>query len=131
MITHGLYHLISTKRSAAGAAARTAREVQGKDPRMAHECNETAERLAVEAEEHATHAQANEELMEKANKLLHYLATSKHKSRYRSLAITDLESAINWLRRENGDREPERDFEIIPPAAPVNGKEHPTSNAQH
>jgi hypothetical protein len=122
MILQGLYHLIATKRAAAGAAARTARECEAKDPRMAHECNETAERLAIEAEEAAEHAKANEELMENANKLLHYMATSRIKTRYRSLAMTDLESFINWLHRENGDREPERNFEILPPTPAINGQ---------
>lgn len=121
MIIHGLYHLISTKRAAAGAAARTAREGEAKDPRMAYQCNETAERLALEAEKHADHASENEELMEAANMLLHRMATSKIKTRYRSLAASDLESFINWLHRENGDREPERNFEILPPEPTING----------
>ena len=60
--------------------------------------------------------------MENANRLLHYLATSKIKTRYRSLAMTDLESAVNWLHRENGDREPERNFEILPPPPAINGQ---------
>lgn len=92
MILQGLYHLIATKRAAAGAAARTARECEAKDPRMAHECNETAERLAIEAEEAAEHAKGNEEMME------------------------------GIMHRENGDREPERNFEIVPPAPAINGQ---------
>ena len=108
MIIHGLHHFISSKRQAAGEFARQARDLEKKDPRGAYERNEEAERLAVESEVLAEHAKGNEDLMENLNKLLHYLATSKHKSRYRSLAITDLESAQNWLRRENGDQEPEK-----------------------
>jgi len=122
MIIQGLYHLIATKRAAAGAAARTGRENESKDPRLAHECNETAERLVLEAENHADHARENEELMEGANLLLHRLTTSKLKTRHRSLATTDLESFINWLHRENGDREPERNFEILPPEPTINGQ---------
>ena len=121
MNLHGLHHLISTKRAAAGAAARTARE-PSTDPRTGYECNVTAERLAMEAEQLAEHAKGNEELMEGIMHLLNYLAHSPHKSRYRNLAITSLEEAHSWLRRENGDREPERNFEIIPPTPAVNGQ---------
>ena len=82
---------------------------------MAHECNDTAERLAVEAEHLADQAKGNEETMEGIMHLLNYLARSPHKSRYRNLAITSLEEAHSWLLRENGQREPERNFEILPP----------------
>lgn len=122
MNLQGLHHAISTKRAAAGAAARNARECEAKDPRMAHECNVTAERLAVEAEDLAAHAKGNDELMEGVMHLVNYLAKSPHKSRYRSLVLTSLEEAHNWLRRENGDREPERNFEILPPEPKTNGQ---------
>jgi hypothetical protein len=125
MILHGLHHQIAMKRMAAGELARQARGPQG-DPRTAYEKNVEAERLAIESEDLADHAKANEEVMENANKLLHYLATSKHKSRYRSLAMTDIESAINWLHRENGDPELERKFEVVAdghrPPLQANGK---------
>jgi hypothetical protein len=122
MNLQGLHHFVSTKRAAAGAAARTARECEAKDPRMAHECNETAERLAVEAEQLADHAKGNEEMMENTMHLINYLARSQHKSRYRNLAITALEEAHSWLIRENGQREPERNFEILPPEPQLNGQ---------
>ena len=122
MNLQGLYHLISTKRAAAGASARAAREQEAKDPRTAHECNVTAERLALEAEQLAEHAKGNEELMEGFMHEISYLAKSPFKSRYRALCLTALEEAHNWLRRENGDREPERNFEILPPEAPINGQ---------
>jgi hypothetical protein len=54
--------------------------------------------------------------------LINYLARSPHKSRYRSLVLTSLEESHNWLRRENGDREPERNFEILPPTPATNGQ---------
>jgi hypothetical protein len=122
MIVQGLHHLIATKRAAAGAAARAAREQQAKDPRCAHECNVTAERLALEAEQHADHVKGNEEMMEGIMHEINYLARSAHKSRCRSLCLTALEEAHNWLMRENGDREPERDFEILPPEPTINGQ---------
>lgn len=100
----GLYHLLTQKRTAATAEAKESRRPP-KDPRDAYEAGVRAERLSVEADEMAAHAKGNEELMENTNKLIHYLATSKHKSRYRSLALTDLESAVNWLNRENGEPE--------------------------
>lgn len=122
MNLQGLHHLISTKRAAAGAAARTGRENEKKDPRMASECNVTAERLALEAEQIAEHAKGNDETMEGIMHLLNYLARSPHKSRYRNLCITALEEAHSWLLRENGHREPERNFEILPPEPAINGK---------
>jgi hypothetical protein len=112
MILHGLYHFIATKRASAGAEARAARRPEC-DPRISYEKSVTAEKLAMEAEKLSEHAKGNEELLENLNHLIHYLATSEHKSRYRSLVLTDLESAQNWLRRENGDREPERKFETV------------------
>lgn len=121
MMLQGLHHLISAKRAAAAAAARTARDAST-DPRTAYECGVTAERLDVEAGQIAEHAKSNEELMEGIMQLVNYLARSEHKSRYRSLCLTELEEAHNWLRRENGDLEPERNFEILPPTPAINGQ---------
>lgn len=104
MILHGLHHSIAMKRTAAGELARQARR-PACDPRTAYEKSIEAERLAVEAEDLADHARGNEELLENLNKLLHYLAVSKHQSRYRKLTITCLEDAQNWLLRENGNPE--------------------------
>ena len=120
MILHGLHYQIAMKRLAAGELARQARRPEC-DPRTAHEKNVESNRLVMESEALAEQAKGNEEWMENANKLLHYLATSKIKSRYRSLAITDLESAINWLFRENGLPELERKFEVVEPAPAKNG----------
>lgn len=117
MTLPGLHHLIATKRAAAGAAARTGREAEATDPRMAHECAVTAERLALEAEGHAEHLHGNEQTMEGIMHQINYLTRSTHQSRCRKLAITALEEAHNWLMRENGTPEPERNFEIIPPAS--------------
>lgn len=117
----GLYHLIGTKRASAGAEARATRRPEC-DPRIAHEKGVTAEKLALEAEDMADHARANEEVMENLNQVLHYLGTSKHQSRYRKLCITDLESSINWLHRENGDPQPEVQLEVVETPAPINGK---------
>jgi hypothetical protein len=118
----GLHHSIASKRTNAGELARQSRTTSC-DPRTAYEKAVEAERLAIEAEELADHAKANEEVMENANKLLHYLAVSPHKSRYRSLAMTDIESAINWLQRENGDPEQERKFEAVEVTKKINGKQ--------
>jgi uncharacterized protein (DUF2225 family) len=109
------------KRMAAGELARQARADEC-SPRTAHEKNIEAERLAVEAEDLSDHAQGNEELMQNINPLLHYLAVSKHQSRYRRLAITAMEEAICWLHRENGDAEPERKFEAVEAPGKINGK---------
>jgi predicted double-glycine peptidase len=109
MKTQGLYHQVASKRMAAGELARQARRT-ALCPRAAYEKGIEAERLAMEAEDLSDHSKANEEVMENTNKLLHYMAVSKHKSRYRSLAITALEEVICWLQRENGDAEPEREF---------------------
>lgn len=112
MIIHGLYYQIAMKRLAAGELARQARRPEC-DPRTAYEKGVEAEQLAIESEAMCEQAKANEELMENLNKLLHYAAVSKFKSRYRSLAITAMEDAQNWLRRENGDPEPERKFAAV------------------
>lgn len=116
----GLHHQIAEKRRQAGDLARSARLPEC-DPRTAHEKSVKAEMLAMESEDLADHAKGNEEFMENANKLIHYLASSKHKSRYRSLALTALEEAILWLHRENGDPEPERNFLPVD-TMPVNGQ---------
>jgi hypothetical protein len=116
----GLHHQVGMKRVAAGELARQSRRAEC-DPRTAYEKAVEAERLAIESEDLADHAKGNEEVMENTNRLLHYLATSKHKSRYRSLAMTELEAAINWLQRENGDAEPERKFEAVP-TEKINGR---------
>lgn len=122
MIIHGLHHHVSMKRLAAGELARQARHPSC-DPRTAYEKGVEAERLALESEEMCAHAKANEEAAENLNKILHYLAVSKHKSRYRSLAITAIEDAQNWLLRENGTPEPERNFQALHvEGMPVNGQ---------
>lgn len=122
MIIHGLHHSIAMKRHAAGELARQA--LACSNPRDERMRSNEAERLVAEAEDLAEHAKGNEEWMENANKLLHYLATSPHtkKSRYRNLAITDLERAICWLHRENGDPE-ELPAYLPEPEQPVNGHE--------
>ena len=102
----GLYYQVAMKRMASGELARQARR-PACDPRTAYEKNVEVERLVREAEDLAEHAKGNVECLENIEKLLHYLAVSKHQSRYRKLVATALEDAQNWLRRENGDAEPE------------------------
>lgn len=99
----GLYYQIETKRRAAGELARAAR-LPDCEPLTAHEKSLTAEQLALQSEDLSEFAKANEQVIQNINNLLHYLATSKFQSRYRKLAITALEDAQNWLRRENGDK---------------------------
>jgi hypothetical protein len=131
MIIHGLHHQIAMNRLSAGELARQARGPAG-DPRTAYEKNCEAERLAKEAEDLAEHVKGNEQLMEGILHQILYLAKSPHQSRYRSLTLTALEQAHSWLMRENGEREPERDFKILSPTPAINGAgKHPTPNAEH
>jgi hypothetical protein len=108
------------KRMAAGEIARQARRPEC-DPRTAYEKGVEAERLAVESETLSDHAKGNDEVMEGILHLINYLAKSTHKSRHRSIAITDLENAYARLLLENGMPEPERKFEPVE-ETPVNGK---------
>lgn len=100
----GLYHLIKKNRTDATRLARAAAGTKC-DPRTAHENGVAATTLSDEARAMEDHARENEELMQLANGLIHKIAHSKHRSRYRSLTLSDLESSINWLDRENGDQE--------------------------
>jgi hypothetical protein len=101
----GLYKLIQQLREQATANARRVRSVKT-DPRMAHECAVAAEREAEEADELAKHAESNVELINKIEELIRYLANSKWQSARRTLAMRDLESASDRLRRELGDPVP-------------------------
>lgn len=119
MIVHGIHHHVAMKRLAAGELARQAQHPKT-DPRDAYEKGVEADRLVKQAEELAAHAKGNDEAMENLVKILHYLATSPHSkgSRYRALAMTNLEQTIMWLHRENGDPE---EVPIYQPEPPVNG----------
>ena len=120
MTLPGLHHQIAMKRMAAGEIARQARRPQC-DPRTSYEKSVEAERLALESEQLSEHAKGNDEVMAGILHLLNYLAKSPHKSRHRSIAITDLENAYARLLLENGAPEPERKFEPVE-ETPVNGK---------
>lgn len=104
------------KRAAAGAAARAARELA--DPRTAHESTVTAERLALEAEDHCEHLHGDEQLIEGILPLIHYLGTSKHKSDTRRDVMSHLKAAAGLLYLEIGTPEPQRDFDIVEPDTP-------------
>ena len=109
---HGLHHTIAMKRMAAGELARQARR-PACDPRTAHEKNVEAERLAKEAETLCDHLAGNLQVLESIEHLLNYLGRSPHQSRYRNLSVISLEQAHSWLQRENGDKEPDRNFQAI------------------
>ena len=109
------------KRMAAGEIARQARRPEC-DPRTAYEKSVEAERLALESEQLSDHLHGNEQVMEGLLHQINYLAKSPHKSRHRSIAITDLENAYARLLLENGMPEPERKFEAIEPMPPINGQ---------
>jgi len=116
----GLHQVIAAKRFAAGEAARMCRN-PSTDPRRAHEAGVEAEMLAKESETLCEHLHGNAQTIEGIEHLIHYLLTSPHKSAYRTLAIRDLEQASMRLRRENGEPEPERNFQPLPSPMPVNG----------
>lgn len=117
----GLHHQIAMKRMAAGELARQARRPEC-DPRTAYEKSVEAERLALEAEQLSDHLHGNEQTMEGVLHMLSYLAKSPHKSRHRSIVVTELENAYARLLIENGAPEPERKLELVEPAVPINGK---------
>ena len=100
----GLHHQISLKRAAAGAAAREARATT--DARTSYEQGVSAEKLALESEALSEHLHGNEQVMEGLLHQIHYLSVSPHKSRHRSLAITELENAYARLLMENGETLP-------------------------
>lgn len=117
----GLHHQIAMKRMAAGELARQARRPEC-DPRTAYEKGVEAERLALESEQLSDHLHGNEQLMEGILHQINYLAKSPHKSRHRSIAITELENAYSRLLLENGAEEPERKFIPVTDPMPVNGQ---------
>jgi hypothetical protein len=108
----GLHHQIAMKRLAAGELARQARNPEC-NPRTAYEKSVEAERLALEAEQLSDHLHGNEQIMEGLLNQINYLAKSPHKSRHRSITITELENAYARLLLENGMPEPERNFKSI------------------
>jgi hypothetical protein len=116
----GLHQVIATKRFAAGEAARECRN-PSTDPRRAYEVGVNAEMLAKEAEKLSEQVQGNDQTIEGIEHMIHCLLTSPHKSAYRTLAMRELEQASMWLRRENGEPEPERNFQSLPSPVPVNG----------
>lgn len=101
MQTAGLRHLAKTKRQQAewnrakAAATHT-------DPRDAHQAAELAASLDREAEMIERQAKANADLITNIETLIHYLNHSPDKSAHRTLALRDLESAADRLRRELG-----------------------------
>jgi hypothetical protein len=126
----GLHHQIAMKRMAAGEIARQARRPEC-DPRTSYEKGVEAERLSLESETLSDHAKGNDEVMEGILHCLNYLAKSPHKSRHRSIAITDLENAYARLLLENGIPEPERKFEPVEVPTPVNGTANPKSKTRN
>lgn len=80
---------------ARAAACRT-------DPRIAHDLEAAAKKDAAEAERLGKHAKSNEELIQNIEMLIAYLNNSTIKSGHRTLALRDLESASDRLRRELG-----------------------------
>lgn len=100
----GLHSQIAQKLSTAKRQKRKAAAVET-DPRIAHEAGADADKLEAEAKKLAAMARADEALLPSIELLIHDLETSTHKSAYRTLAMRDLQSASNWLRRELGDKE--------------------------
>lgn len=111
----GIYRLIGHKLAAAGASARSALDTVC--PRTRHEMNTTADMLQEEAEGLCEHVKGNVEVIEGIEHLIHYLQRSKIRSTQRSLCQHDLEAASSRLRRELGEPDPARDFEIVKPEA--------------
>lgn len=108
----GIYHLIGHKRAAATAAAIEADKMDS--PRKAHDLNLSAEMLEEEAAGYLAHANSDCEAIDGIEHLIHYLMKSPIKSTGRTLAQHALEEASMRLRRELGEAEPLRNFEIVP-----------------
>ena len=73
------------------------------DPHSAHDSEVTAKNLLTEALEMEGRATANASFMTALEAMIEEGERSKHKSRHRSIAITKMEEAAMWLRRENGE----------------------------
>lgn len=101
MDIRGLHYLAKQKRQQA-KWQRTKAAATHTDPRIAHECEESAKALEAEAEIHERHANGNTDLILNIESLIHYINNSPDKSAYRTLALRDLESASDRLRRELG-----------------------------
>ena len=101
MNLQGLHHQIAQKRFASASAAADAAR-PSKDPHTAYELDLSAQRLAKEADDLTLQAQGNADMLQEIGFLINYLNARKGLSRYRTLALTDLESARNWLLTENG-----------------------------
>ena len=97
----GLHKLAHQKRQQAewNRAKATATHT---DPRLAHEIEEAAKRLEAEAALHDRHIKGNTDLIINIEALIHYIHHSPDTSAYRTLALRDLESASDRLRRELG-----------------------------
>lgn len=97
----GLFRLIATRRQQAewhrarAAATRT-------DPRTAHELEQAAKQVEKDVEELERHAKSDAELIQNIEMLIGYINSSPIKSAHRTLALRDLESASDRLRRELG-----------------------------
>ena len=112
MKTLGLYHLIRDKQAQIARLENDARRPRA-DPRSAHDYEVEAGAIRREVVEMTALASSNENLHQNLSQLLHYATTSNQKSRYRSLVITAIEEALNWIHRENGDPIPDRNFKPV------------------
>lgn len=100
----GLHMMIAQKLTTAKWQKQKAAAVDT-DPRIAHEAGVDADKLEAEAANLAAMARSNEAMVTAIESLILRLENSTHKSAYRTLAMRDLQSASNWLRRELGDKE--------------------------
>lgn len=100
----GLHSQIAQKLTTAKWQKQKAAAVDT-DPRIAHDAEVDAEKLKAEAANLAAMARSDEAMVPAIESLIIRLENSTHKSAYRTLAMRDLQSASNWLRRELGDKE--------------------------
>lgn len=102
---HGLLREARRKELQAAREATESRS-QKKDPRMAHDLAESAERNSVEAAEIRSYAAENADLIIQVEAICQFIQTAPRSSAHRTLALRDLESAAMRLRRELGDESP-------------------------
>lgn len=123
----GLNHQIAMKRHAASELARQAL-CPDLAARTAYEKGLESEKLALAADLLSEQLQGNEQVMQGLTQTIAYLQKSKHQSRHRSLAVTELENAWSRLRMENGDAVEVPKFEAVEEPKPINGKKTALKN---
>ncbi len=98
----GLLHAISATNSRESQYAIESRS-QTRDPRSAHEAEQSAERCAVEVKNMAKMVVEDADMILQIHTICEFIELNPQKTPHRQLALRCLETAEMHLRREIGD----------------------------